>query len=105
MCFAGLPAEALEYFAQSCVLDALHHPDRASAYSLPHSALSIFGSSAMQHYLRSSGDHLSALTTAALDLFETSLLQQCMEEERVSCLACPHVLQVNVVSCKAISTS
>ncbi|KAA6416441.1 MAG: hypothetical protein FRX49_13588 [Trebouxia sp. A1-2] len=106
VCFAGLPAEALEYFAQSCVLDALHHPDRASAYSLPHSALSIFGSSAMQHYLRSSGDHLSALTTAALDLFETSLLQQCMEEERVSCLACPHVLQSQTLgSSAAMSTN
>ncbi|KAL0040643.1 hypothetical protein WJX79_000381 [Trebouxia sp. C0005] len=92
-CLAGLPAEALEYFAQSCILDALHHPDKESAHSLPNSALSIFGSSALQHYLRSSGDHSSAMTIAALDLFEASLLQQCMEEERLSCLPRTRVLQ------------
>ncbi|DBA74063.1 hypothetical protein WJX77_007836 [Trebouxia sp. C0004] len=92
VCFAGLPAEALDYFTQSCVQVALHHQDRDSACSLPHSALSIFGSSALQHYWRSTGNQLSAMNGAALDIFEGSLLQQYMEEERVSFLPRPHVL-------------
>ncbi len=104
MCFAGLPAEALDYFTKSCVQVALHHQDRDYAYSLPRSALSIFGSSVLQHYWRSTGTHLSTMTIAALDLFEGSLLQQYMEEERVSCLPYPRVLQVSAVSCEAIST-
>ena len=44
------------------------------------------------------------MTTAALDLLEGSLLQQLMEEERVSCLPYHRVLQVSAVSCAAIST-
>lgn len=104
VCFAGLPAETLDYFTQSCVQDALHQQGRDSTYSLPQSALSIFGSSALQHYWRSAGSHLSAITVAALDMFEGSLLQQYVEEERVSCLPHSHVLpQVSAVSCKAIS--
>ncbi|DBB07390.1 TPA: hypothetical protein ACH3X3_008875 [Trebouxia sp. C0006] len=86
VCFAGLPTEALDYFTYSSVQDALHHQGRDSAYCLPESALSVFASSALQHCWRSTGSHLSAVTVAALDLFEGSLLQRCMEEERVSCL-------------------
>jgi len=104
VCFAGLPAEALDYFTYSCVQDVLHNQGGDSAYSLPESALSIFGSSALQHYWRSTGSHLNTVTIAALDLFEASLLQHYMEEERVSCLPQPRVLQVSAVSCKAIST-
>jgi len=102
--FAGLPAEALEYFTYSCMQDALHHQGRDSAYSLPESALSIFASSALQHCWRSTGSHLSTVTVAALDLFEVSLLQQCIEEERVSFLPYSSILQVGVVSCKTVST-
>ncbi len=102
MCLAGLPAEALDYFTYSCIQDALHHQGRDSAYSLPESALSIFASSALQHCWRSTGSHLSTMTTAALDLFEGSVLQRCMEEKRVSSLPHPHVLQVSALSCKAI---
>lgn len=104
VCFAGLPAEALDYFSQSCVQKALQHTGRDSAYSLPLSALKMFSSSALQHYWRSVGSHLTAITMAALDLFEGSLVQQTVEEERVSKLLPSHILpQVNTVTC--ITTS
>ncbi len=104
VCFAGLPAEALDYFSQSCVQKALHHTGRDSAYSLPLAALETFGSSALQHYWRSVGSHLTAITMASLDLFEGCLVQQSVEEERVSLLLPSHILpQVRTATCITIS--
>ena len=91
VCFAGLPAEALDYFSQSCVQKALHHTGRNSAYSLPLSALNTFSSSALQHYWRSLRTCLTAITVAALDLFEGSLMQHSVEEERLSMLLPAHI--------------
>ena len=100
VCFAGLPAEVLDFFSQSCVQKALHHTGRDSAYSLTLSALKTYGSSALQHYWRSFWGCLTAITMASLELFEGSLGQQSVEEERVSMLRPSRILpQVSAVTC------
>lgn len=99
VCFAGLPAEALDFFSQSCVQKALHHAGRDSADTLPLSALKKFTSSALQHYWRSLACCLTAITMAALDLFEGRLVQHSVEEERVSILLPAHIHpQVNKIT-------
>ena len=99
VCFAGLPAEALDYFSQSCVQKALQHTGRDSAYSLPLSALKTLSSSALQHYWRSLTNCLTAIIMAALDLFDGGLVQQSIEQERVSMLLPAHIHpQVNSVA-------
>lgn len=86
---SALPAAALEYFSESCVQDAMRHPGRGSSHALPMSALDLFSTSALQHFWRSTGGHLGAITLSALELFEGSQVQQAVEDERASFLLTP----------------
>ncbi|KAL0040718.1 hypothetical protein WJX79_002823 [Trebouxia sp. C0005] len=75
-------------------------------WELLESAAVVWGSWMLSQQLVKLLTALGVYETSALDLFETSLLQQCMEEERVSCLACPHVLQSQTLgSSAAMSTN
>lgn len=76
----GLTLEALGWFHHSCVQHSLRHPGGGlCADSLPIAALNWFHFSAMRRILHNSGKCL--MSTAALDVFVGSLVQQAMARD------------------------